>query len=296
MVAALGVDQKMAVHRRLLPRRGAGRVRRRAAAAARGRQPAHGPRDHRRGLRRRRGRRHGRVAGAFLAALLIAELQACMLIVPPFTCSASQIALAKMTLIPSFLVMAVVLVVRPYGLLGKPPAQRARRRVRCEPVVRPAPRALKVARARGCWPSCCSCAARRRRLRADRADRDRDLRAVRRPACISSWGRAGMASFGHAAYFGLGAYGAALALKHLGGADGASGCSRRRSRPGSRGVAVRLVLRAALGRLSRDADARLRADRLVDRLPMGRADRRRQRHSRRLADRLGARARPPTTT
>ncbi len=42
-------------------------------------------------------------------------------------------------------------------------------------------------------------------------------------------GPGGMHSFGHAAYFGLGAYGAALLVKWLGAADGGWRSSRRRS-------------------------------------------------------------------
>ena len=59
---------------------------------------------------------------------------------------------------------------------------------------------------------------------------------------------------------------------------------RRRAR-------LRLVLRAPLRRLFRHADACLRPDRLVDRLSMDRCDGRRQRHHRRLAERLGRLAR-----
>jgi branched-chain amino acid transport system permease protein len=56
----------------------------------------------------------GSVAGAYLAALLIAIVHAFGIVVFP-----------KLTLVLIFLVMAVVLVFRPFGLLGrKPPAQR----------------------------------------------------------------------------------------------------------------------------------------------------------------------------
>ena len=68
-------------------------------------------------------------------------------------------------------------------------------------------------------------------------------------------GPAGMVSFGHAAYFGLGAYAAGLLLKRAGlpmeAALAAGAARRRRLRRG-----LRLVLRAALGRLPRHADAR----------------------------------------
>ena len=43
-------------------------------------------------------------------------------------------------------------------------------------------------------------------------------------------GVGGLVSFGHAAFFGLGAYGAALAVKWLGAPDGGSAAARARSR------------------------------------------------------------------
>src|ERR1041385_5780209 len=84
----------------------------------------------------------GSVTGAYLAALLIAELQAFMLLGPNFTAFGIDIALSKMTLVPSFLVMAVVLIVRPYGFLRRPQAV-APTAAGSEPVIRPAPAQLK---------------------------------------------------------------------------------------------------------------------------------------------------------
>ena len=98
-------------------------------------------------------------------------------------------------------------------------------------------------------------------------------------------GPGGMVSFGHAAYFGLGAYGAALLVLRAGLpmelaliARPARSCRRRGP--------LRLVLRPALRHLLRDADARIRADRLVGRVPVGRDDRRLQRLGRDLAGSL----------
>ena len=51
----------------------------------------------------------GSVTGAFLAALLIAELNAFGILILP-----------EITLVAAFAAMAVVLVIRPYGLLGRP--------------------------------------------------------------------------------------------------------------------------------------------------------------------------------
>jgi branched-chain amino acid transport system permease protein len=155
----------------------------------------------------------GSVQGAYLAALLIAELQAFMLIAPTIHVLGMQIALSKMTLIPSFLVMAAVLVLRPYGLLGKPLAHARVAAGATEPVVRPAPRELKLA----------GLALLVILLLAPFAAGDYGLIVLTEIAIFVLFaaslhfmmGPGGMASFGHAAYFGLGAYGAALAFKHL---------------------------------------------------------------------------------
>ena len=95
-------------------------------------------------------------------------------------------------------------------------------------------------------------------------------------------GPGGMHSFGHAAYFGLGAYGAGLMVKFLAAPMPVALLAARRCGAGGR-AAVRLVRGAALRRLSGDADARLRADRLVDPVPVGRRHRRLQRNSGHLA-------------
>jgi branched-chain amino acid transport system permease protein len=155
----------------------------------------------------------GSVPGAYLAALLIAELQAFMLIAPTVTVLGVEIALSKMTLIPSFLVMAAVLVLRPYGLLGKPTAHARAAAGAVEPVVRAAPRALKLVGA----------ALLAVLVLAPLGTGDYGLIVLTEIAIFVLFaaslhfmmGPGGMASFGHAAYFGLGAYGAALATKHL---------------------------------------------------------------------------------
>jgi branched-chain amino acid transport system permease protein len=153
----------------------------------------------------------GSVTGAYLAALLIAELQAFMLLAPTFQAFGIDIALSKMTLVPSFLVMAVVLIVRPYGLLGRP--QALARTAGAEPVVRAAPPQLKwlglaVVVALAIVPL----------LVGDYALSVLTEIAILVLVAASLhfiMGPGGMASFGHAAYFGLGAYGAALVAKHF---------------------------------------------------------------------------------
>jgi branched-chain amino acid transport system permease protein len=146
----------------------------------------------------------GSVSGAFLAALLIGQLQAFGILVFP-----------KITLVLVFLLMAVVLMVRPWGLMGRPEAGQSRvvlpeGIVRLErfgrreyigigalgiillalPLVGDA-YAVKVAIEVLCFA----------------------LAAFSLNFLI---GVGGIVSFGHAAYFGLGAYAAGLIVTKLG--------------------------------------------------------------------------------
>jgi branched-chain amino acid transport system permease protein len=140
----------------------------------------------------------GSIPGAFLAAVVIGQLQAFGVLVFP-----------KITLVLVFLLMAVVLVVRPWGFLGRPDAGLGAR-VAIEGVI-------------GLRP-------------LDRVGRMALLAALALAATLPLWGDAylvkvgietlcfalaafslnlligigGMASFGHAAWFGLGAYAAGL--------------------------------------------------------------------------------------
>jgi branched-chain amino acid transport system permease protein len=123
--------------------------------------------------------------------------------------------LSKLTLVAEFLVMAVVLVWRPWGLFGKPQGL-VRGQLALEQPLRPLPaiwrRAgwlalaalLLVAFLSGPAPYAVV-------LMID------VLIAVLFAASLHFlMGPSGMHSFGHAAYFGLGAYGAALCVKALG--------------------------------------------------------------------------------
>ena len=99
-------------------------------------------------------------------------------------------------------------------------------------------------------------------------------------------GVGGLVSFGHAAFFGLGAYGAALAVKWL-GAPMEAALPLGLLLGGLGRGAYRRLRGAPLRHLSGHDDARGGADPVRGRLPMGRRDRRRQRHRRRLAVDLG---------
>jgi branched-chain amino acid transport system permease protein len=145
----------------------------------------------------------GSVPGAFLAALLISELHAFGILVFP-----------KITLVLTFLVMAVVLMLRPYGLLGRPPThQRSVGPARAS-AIRPAERPVVIL---GCVALALAIAL--PLLGGDYAKLMATEMAILVLFAASLhfiMGPGGLASFGHAAYFGIGAYAAALLFKHLG--------------------------------------------------------------------------------
>ncbi len=143
----------------------------------------------------------GSLPGAYLAALLIALLQSFGLALIP-----------KATLVLVFVVMAVVLSLRPNGLLGRPQGE-ARTAADATPVIRPAPIALKALGAAALLVAAL-------------------LPLVLGPYALSvltealvlvlfaaslhfMMGPGGMASFGHAAWFGVGAYTAGLLTRDL---------------------------------------------------------------------------------
>jgi branched-chain amino acid transport system permease protein len=156
----------------------------------------------------------GSVFGAFVAAVLIAMVKAFCIGAGSIDLFGTPFPLSKLTLVAEFLVMAVVLVWRPWGLFGKPQAT-VRGSAAIETPLRPLPRAWK----RWAWlalaalllvPLLQGPAPYVVVLMIDL------LIAVLFAASLHFvMGPAGMHSFGHAAYFGLGAYGAALCLKAL---------------------------------------------------------------------------------
>ncbi len=146
----------------------------------------------------------GSVPGAFLAAVLIGLLQAFGILVFP-----------KITLVLVFLLMALVLVVRPWGLLGKPDAGHGR-------VVLPEG-ILSLARFGQTEKILTGGAA--LLLLALPWIGDAYLTKVAIEVLTFALaafslnfliGNGGLVSFGHAAYFGLGAYGAGLLATRLG--------------------------------------------------------------------------------
>ena len=147
----------------------------------------------------------GSIPGAFLAAILIGELQAFGILIFP-----------KITLVVVFLLMALVLVVRPSGLLGRP----ERSPVRKPSALRAAPVPPRTASSRLVGVAV---------LALLPLFGDAYLVKVATEILVFALfafslhlliGVGGLVSFGHAAYFGLGAYGAALGMKMARRADG----------------------------------------------------------------------------
>ncbi len=145
----------------------------------------------------------GSLPGAFLAAVIIGELNAFGILVLP-----------EITIVLAFLVMAVVLIIRPFGLLGRPETLARSTSGTIEAPLRSAgPTAVTLG-----W---CLMAA----LFVLPVAAGDFVTVLATDILIFSlfaaslhfiMGPGGMVSFGHAAYFGLGAYGAALVVKYLG--------------------------------------------------------------------------------
>jgi branched-chain amino acid transport system permease protein len=157
----------------------------------------------------------GSIPGAYVAALLIAEIKALCVGLGTVDILGVPFSFSKLTLVVEFLVMAVVLVVRPWGLFGRPqapsrhvgppeaPLQRADKRLRWAGMAALAALAL--------LPVLTTSSPYVTVLAIDL------LTAALFAASLHFiMGPAGMHSFGHAAYFGLGAYAAALLVLRLG--------------------------------------------------------------------------------
>jgi branched-chain amino acid transport system permease protein len=156
----------------------------------------------------------GSIGGAYLAALIIAEVKALCIGIGLVSFGAFAVNFSKLTLVAEFLVMAVVLIVRPYGLLGRPLVA-VRNPAEIEDPIRPANLPFKLL-AGGTF-ACLLLLP----LAAETSPYTVVLSIDILIAILFAtslhfiMGPGGMASFGHAAYFGLGAYGAGLVVKFL---------------------------------------------------------------------------------
>ena len=156
----------------------------------------------------------GSIPGAYVAALLIAEIKAVCIAIGTVEWGGVSVSFSKLTLVAEFVVMAVVLVLRPWGLMGQPPQHP---RSQTTP---PAPwrhasattrRVVWVALVLASLPLWSSVFPYALVLGID-------VLVAMLFACSLHFilGPAGLHSFGHAAYFGVGAYAAALGVLRAG--------------------------------------------------------------------------------
>ena len=156
----------------------------------------------------------GSLPGAYVAALLIAQIKAVCIWLGVVDIFGISVSFSKLTLMVDFLVMAAVLVWRPWGLFGRPQATSRYVGMPEEPL-RPAGTtylvvAAALALALAALPLFTVNSPYTLVLMIDLL-----IAALFAVSLHFVMGPAGMHSFGHAAYFGLGAYGAALLVRQL---------------------------------------------------------------------------------
>jgi branched-chain amino acid transport system permease protein len=156
----------------------------------------------------------GSIPGAFLAALLIGEIKAFCIGIGEVQWAGMTFSLSKLTLVVESIVMAVVLILRPWGLLGRPQVLQRVSAVHAAPPLKPAGRALRIGAVvlvvlLVLLPFVASPYTVILAI-------DVLVFALLAASLHFLMGPGGMASFGHAAYFGLGAYGAALLYRSAG--------------------------------------------------------------------------------
>lgn len=155
----------------------------------------------------------GSILGAFIAALSIAEVKAIANWLGTVNVLGMTINFSKLTLIVEFLLMALVLVSRPWGLLGKP-QEKSRNSAPIEAPLRlatPIQKGLMIGAV--CFLALIPF--------FDHAYlmillQDALIAALFAVSLHFMAGLAGMHSFGHALYFGVGAYAAAILSSQLG--------------------------------------------------------------------------------
>lgn len=157
----------------------------------------------------------GSIPGAFVAALLIAEIKAICIWLGVVDIFGVEVSFSKLTLVVEFLVMAIVLIFRPWGLMGRPQPP-ARHTAHVEAPMRPSgPWGMRF------WIVLIALLILMPGVTLDAPyviilSIDLLVAALFAASLHFIMGPAGMHSFGHAAYFGLGAYAAALLLKFAG--------------------------------------------------------------------------------
>jgi ABC-type branched-subunit amino acid transport system permease subunit len=154
----------------------------------------------------------GSIVGSYIAAVLVAEVKALCIGIGLVSFAGFSVNFSKLTLVAEFLVMAVVLIIRPQGLLGRP-QQAARTAGALEAPLRPASLPSVIIAAAIIALLVVLPLSGRAPPYALVLGIDVVIAALFATSLHFIMGPGGMHSFGHAAYFGLGAYGAALLVK-----------------------------------------------------------------------------------
>ena len=157
----------------------------------------------------------GSIPGAYVAALLIAELKAICIWLGLVEIAGVAVSFSKLTLVVEFVVMAFVLVLRPWGLFGRPQSLSRHAAKAEDPLTLPTPvghyATIAFIGFLVLLPTLTASSPYLTVLVIDLM-----VATLFAVSLHFIMGPAGMHSFGHAAYFGLGAYGAALMVRKLG--------------------------------------------------------------------------------
>ncbi len=151
----------------------------------------------------------GSITGAYLAAVIIAEVKALCISIGMASIAGVAFNVSKLTLVAEFLVMAVVLIVRPHGLLGRRQTV-VRSLAEPEEPLRAASATLKAVGGGLVVALALTPLLARSQPYVLVLGIDVLLMVLFATSLHFIMGPGGMHSFGHAAYFGLGAYGAGL--------------------------------------------------------------------------------------
>lgn len=156
----------------------------------------------------------GSIPGAFFAALIIGIVKALCAGIGTVHLFGMEVSFSKATLVVEFVVMALVLVFRPWGLAGKPLAAQRMSPSQVEAPLRSGGRTLQALAVAvlvllATLPLTGNAYAVVLMI-------DILVFALFAASLHFLMGPAGMVSFGHAAYFGIGAYGSGLLLKKAG--------------------------------------------------------------------------------
>ncbi len=154
----------------------------------------------------------GSITGAYIAAVIIAEVKALCIALGVVDFGLFTVNFSKMTLVAEFLVMAIVLIARPYGLLGREQGV-VRSVAEPEEPLRPATTATKIGGLVVLFVLICMPLIAKSSPYTLVLGIDVLIAILFATSLHFIMGPGGMHSFGHAAYFGLGAYGAALLVK-----------------------------------------------------------------------------------